>query len=252
MMNNNTLLDASYIIAVIIEIGLPIILAIYVHRKYRVSYAIFFLGIAFFLISLVRIPLNSIFSSFIYKYLIGDLAYMLSVLFASFTAGLFEEGVRVLALGIIIKKRSFEKAIMYGIGHGGGGESMILVGFSVLISFIAFKFFPEIIPSNITGQISGISWYVPLVGAVERIFAMVIQVSLSILIISAFTRKRYYFILIAVLYHTVIDFVAAYINYRFNNILFTEIIVFIFAAISAVIIYIMRSSGIVATRVVRS
>jgi len=242
------LLDLSYIITVAIEIGLPLVLAIYVHKKYGVSYAIFFLGMAFFIISLIRIPLNSLFSSLIFRYFIGDTAYMLSVLFSSFTAGIFEEGVRVLALGVIIKKRSFEKGIMYGVGHGGGGESMIFVGFSVLINFLAYKFFPEVIPPGMLGQISDIGWYVPLIGAVERIFAMVIQISLSIIIISAFIRKRYYYILIAVAYHIIIDFVSTYVYY-ISNILITEIIVFIFAAISAVIIYIMQPSRSMATRV---
>jgi len=236
---DNFLIDISYLIAVFIEIGLPLFLAIYIWKKYRVSWSIFFLGMLLFLVSLIRLPLNYFFSSFILRYFAGDLAIALIYLFASFTAGLFEEGVRVLAFGVIIRKISFKKGIMYGIGHGGGGESMIFVGFSVLISFIAYKFFPEIVPSYLSGDIYNISWYIPLVGAIERIFAIVIQISLSILVISAFIKRKYYLILAAVVYHVLVDFLSAYAGY-ISGVLVTELLVFVFAVIGGIIIYVLR------------
>ncbi|MEA2016513.1 MAG: YhfC family glutamic-type intramembrane protease [Actinomycetota bacterium] len=236
---DNILLDFSYIAAVVIEIGLPLFLAIYMWKKYRVSWAIFFLGMLLFLISLIRLPLNNIISSFILKYFVGDLAIALIYLSASFTAGLFEEGVRVLAFGAIIRKRNFKKGIMYGIGHGGGGESMIFVGFLVLINFIAYRFFPEIIPSYFAGEIYDINWYIPLIGAMERIFAIVIQISLSVMVVSAFIRRKYYLITAAVFYHMLVDFISVYAGYMYG-IMVSETLVFIFAVISAFIIYILR------------
>jgi len=236
---NNTLLDISYIISIIVEVGVPIILAVYIWRKYRISWAIFFLGIAFFLLSLVRIPLNNLLNSIISSNFRGDLAIILIGLFASFTAGLFEEGVRVIAIGAIIKQRSYEKGIMYGIGHGGGGESMIFVGMSVLFSFLAYKFFPDVIPVNLLSQLAGIDWYMPLVGALERIFAVTIQISFSVLVMYAFMKRKYYLILAAIFYHMIVDFTAVYINYKFG-ILLTEILVFVFAVISLTVIFILK------------
>jgi uncharacterized membrane protein YhfC len=233
------LLDISYIISILIEIILPVVLAIFIWKKYRVSWAIFFLGMAFFLISLVRIPLNNLINSIILKYFLGDIAVFLSYLFASITAGLFEEGVRIIALGAVIRKKSFEKGIMYGLGHGGGGESMIFVGLSVLVSFLSYKLFPEFLPAYTITQIANIEWYMPLIGALERIFAISIQISLSVLIITAFIKRRYYLILIAVFYHILVDFVSVYIIYKYGFIP-AEIMVFIFAVISAVIIFILR------------
>ncbi len=232
-------MNISYIIAIIIEIGLPLLLAIYFWKKYRVSWAIFFLGMALFLLSLLRIPLNNLLNSVISLNFRGDLAVILTALILSFTAGLFEEGVRVLAFGAIIKQRSYEKGIMYGIGHGGGGESMIFVGVTVLINFIIYKFFPHILPYNIISQFENIAWYLPMIGALERIFAIIIQISLSVLVIYAFIKRKYYFILIAIFYHMLIDFVAVYINYKYG-IFLTEISVFIFAVISIILIYILK------------
>ncbi len=240
---NNTLLDLSYVISIIVEISVPIILAVYLWKKYKVSWAIFFLGMILFLSSLVRIPLNNIFTSVISNNFRGDIAVILIGLFASFTAGLFEEGVRVIAFGAIIKQRSYEKGIMYGIGHGGGGESMIFVGMSVLISFIVYKFFPDILPGAALLQLSNIAWYTPLIGALERIFAIAIQISLSVLVMYAFIKRKYYFIIIAIIYHMIIDFTSVYINYKFG-VLLTEILIFIFAAVSMVLIYILKPKKI--------
>lgn len=236
---NRTFIDISYIIAIIIEIGLPLLLAIYVWKKYRVSWAIFFLGMALFLFSLVRIPLNNLLNSVISLNFRGEVAVILTGLILSFTAGVFEEGARVLAFGAIIKQRSYEKGIMYGIGHGGGGESMILVGATVLFNFIVFKFFPYILSDSVLSQFENLAWYLPMIGALERIFAIIIQISLSVLVIYAFIKRKYYLIPVAIFYHMLIDFAAVYINYKYG-IFLTEISVFIFAVIGIIIICILK------------
>lgn len=233
------LLDISYVISIVLDIIIPVILAIFIWKKYKVSWAIFFLGIIFFLASLIRIPLNSFVNLIILDNFIGDSAFLLAGLFASVTAGLFEEGVRIIALGAIIKQKSFEKGVMYGIGHGGGGESMIFVGISVLVSFLSYKFFPDILPPSILTQLTSIDWYLPLLGAMERIFAIAIQISLSVLIVSAFIKRKYYLISIAIFYHISVDFVSVYVNYKYG-VFPAEVVVFIFAAISILIIYLLR------------
>ncbi len=236
---NNTLTNISYIVAIIIEIGLPVLLAVYFWKKYRVSWSIFFLGMALFLVSLVRIPLNNYINSIIFLNLRGETAYIAVFLFASVTAGVFEEGARVLAFGAIIKQRSYEKGLMYGIGHGGGGESIIFVGVTVLSNFLIFKFFPHILPADVLEQFENMAWYLPMVGAMERIFAIIIQISLSILVVQAFIKRKYYFIIIAVIYHALIDFVAVYVNFK-SGVLITEILVFVFALVSIAIIFLLK------------
>src|SRR4030065_1826724 len=147
------LINISYIVSIIIEIGIPVVLAFYMWKKYKISWAIFFLGMLLFLVSLSRIPLNSAFSSYITLKFSGDLALILAGLFVSLTAGIFEEGVRVLAFGLLIKSRSYEKAVMYGIGHGGGGESMSFGGIPVTVRFIIYRFFPGSAPADLLPQI---------------------------------------------------------------------------------------------------
>jgi len=231
--------DLSYIIAILIEIVLPIVLAIYIARRYKVSWAIFFLGAGLFLASLIRIPLNN--------YLIGLLKYdffgsayiLVTTSILSFSASIFEEGVRVLAFGLLIKNRSFHKGVMYGIGHGGGGESMVLVGLSTLANYIVFRFFPGLLPGIAASQFQAVQWYMPLIGAAERIMTIAIQIALSVLVMNAFLKRKYYYILLAVIYHFLVDFAVTNLSQRFN-ILYAELSVLFFAAIGIAIIFLLR------------
>jgi len=233
--------DISFIIAIILEIGLPIALAIIFRKKFKVSWAIFFIGLALFIVSLIRIPLNSYVSGMLRYYFMGTNLVLVSILFPSFTAALFEEGFRTLGIGIIIRNKSYEKGLMYGAGHG-GGESMILVGMTLLVNFIFYKFVPNIGGMDLQSlrtQFEAVSWFMPLVGAGERLLTIIIQIAFSIIIMHAFLNKKYYFIVYAFIAHIIIDFVAVYLNFRFG-ILWAEISVVIFAAAALAAILLLK------------
>ena len=231
--------DVSYIIAAAIEMLLPIILAIIIWKKFKVSWAIFFLGMLLFLASLIRTPLNTYLGGLLQSNFRGEAFYILFGAMVGLTAGIFEEGVRCIAFGAIIKPRDYYKVIMYGIGHGGGGESMIFVGLSTIANYIIFKFFPNILPVNVVPQIAQMAWYMPLVGALERILAIAIQIAFSVLIMYAFMSKKYYIIAVTIIFHAVVNFAAFYINYKFGM-WYSELSVFIFAIIGTVIIVLLR------------
>jgi uncharacterized membrane protein YhfC len=192
-----------------------------------------------FLASLIRIPLNTYLGGLLQSSFRGETFYILFGVMAGLTAGIFEEGVRVLAIGAVIKPRDYYKGVMYGIGHGGGGESMIFIGLTTLANFIIFKFFPNILPVNVVPQIAQMAWYMPLVGAGERILAIAIQIAFSVLIMYAFMSKKYYIIAVTVIFHALVDFAAFYINYKFGM-WYSELSVFIFAVIGIVIIVLLR------------
>jgi uncharacterized membrane protein YhfC len=235
----NMISDIAFIIAVLIEIIVPLIIAVIIARKYKTSWAIFFLGMLLFFVSMIRVPLNSYVSGIIQSKIPAIYVVPGILLLASITAGIFEEGVRVLAFGAIIKKKDYYNGLMYGIGHGGGGESMMFVGLSTLANFIIYRFFPGILPEASIMQLNNTQWYMPIVGALERIFAIIIQLALSVLVMNAFIKKRYYFITIAVIIHIVVDFTATYINYRVGT-LYSEISVLVFALAGVATIIMLR------------
>jgi uncharacterized membrane protein YhfC len=231
--------DVSYIVTAAIEILLPIILAIIIWKKFKVSWAIFFLGMVLFLASLIRIPLNTYLGGLLQSNFRGEIFYILYGAMAGLTAGIFEEGVRCIALGAVIKPRDYYKGIMYGIGHGGGGEAMVFVGFSTLANFIIYKFFPNILPINIISNIKSTIWWLPMVGAMERVLAIAIQIAFSVLIMYAFMSKKYYIIAVTILMHALVDFTAVYINYKFGM-WYSELSALIFAIIGIIIIVLLR------------
>lgn len=231
--------DVSYIIAILVEIGLPIILAIYVRKRFKVSWAIFFLGAGLFLASLIRIPLNDYLTGLLKYDFFGGSYVLITTSIVSFTASIFEEGVRVLAFGVFIKNRDYFKGLMYGIGHGGGGEALVLVGLSTLANYLVFRFFPGVLSGIAMNQLEAIQWYMPLIGMGERVMAIAIQIALSILVMHAFLKRKYYFILIAIIFHFAVDFAVTNLNQRFG-ILWAELSVLVFAAISIVIIFLLK------------
>jgi uncharacterized membrane protein YhfC len=79
----------------------------------------------------------------------------------------------------------------------------------------------------------------PLIGAGERIMTIAIQIALSVLVMQAFLRKRYYFILLALIYHFLVDFTVTNLSQRFN-IFYAELSVLFFAAIGIAIIFLLR------------
>ncbi|MHB8277205.1 MAG: YhfC family glutamic-type intramembrane protease [Candidatus Humimicrobiaceae bacterium] len=231
--------DLAYIGTIAIEILLPIILAIIIWKKFKVSWAIFFLGMLLFLASLIRTPLNNYLSGLLQSNVHGDIFYISFGIIAGLTAGLFEEGARTLAFGVIIKPRVYQKGIMYGIGHGGGGESMIFVGLPTIANYIIYKFFPSILPVNLVEEIKSSIWYLPFIGALERVLGISIQIAFSVLIMYAFISKKYYIIPLTIIFHAAVDFTAFYLNYKFG-IWFAEISIFVFAIIGLAIIVLLR------------
>lgn len=238
-MNFSYLVDISFLVSFLIEVGLPIGLGFFIWKKFKVSWSIFFLGMALFLASLIRIPLNNFLAGVVGACFNPDVAMIFSFAIASVTAGLFEEGARCIGIGAAIKNRDYYKGIMYGVGHGGGGESMIFVGFSVLANYIVLRFLPHIVPDASLRALENMQWYMPLVGAGERILAIVIQVSLSVFIMHAFTSRKFYFVLVAFLYHALVDFASVYSAQKLG-IWVTEGLVFVFALISLVIIFALK------------
>lgn len=228
--------DASFILAIILEIGVPILIASFLAKRFKVSWKIFFIGLALFLVSLIRIPLNGLVAELIKYNFMGEKLIILSILFPSFTAALFEEGFRTLGIGLIVRGKNFYKGLMYGIGHGGGGESMILVGFSLLANYVAYKLFGNLpMLATLKTTFDSMVWYMPLIGAGERMMTIVIQLAFSVLVMAAFLKKKYYLIFIAFLMHLVIDFIAVYLAVK-TSILWSELSVLLFAAISFLII----------------
>lgn len=197
-----------FLLAGIVEFILPIGVAIYLWKKYGVSWIVFLFGAAMFGLSLVRIPLNLAVQSSLNQYLFGTALLIVGALFPSLTAGLFEEGCRFLGYRYLFKpeRRNWRNGLMYGVGHG-GIEAIVLVAVNHLFMFLFIVFAPEILPAGVLAQVQALPAYMPLVAALERVFALCIQVGLSIVVLQCFVRGSRKYLGAAIAFHTAVDFV---------------------------------------------
>ena len=102
---------------------------------------------------------------------------------------------------------------MFGAGHG-GFESMFFVGLTVAITF-AFMIFARGadavaigLPPDQIAAYWGQPWYNPLLGAVERLFAICIQLALAVMVLQVFTRRNIGYLFLAIGWHALADGVA--------------------------------------------
>lgn len=222
-----TLLVLSAILAILI----PVICASYLRRQVRVPWLYFSAGILTFAgAQLVHLPLNELLNrSGIIPANIEDNANLLifSALLA-LTAALTEEVARIFGFWIVKRARLFEDGIMFGLGHG-GLEVMIIggvftaAGAGTLWVVDAIDVWPQGVSSEmmatLTRQLDVLSSAptFALAPLAERMIALFLHVSLSVLILIGFRKRNVFYWLLAVIYHLLVNLVAVYGAHRLDN-----------------------------------
>lgn len=221
-----TLIAAGYIISGLIETLLPIVFAFFLIRRLKTSWKLWFIGAMMFLVSLIRFPLNNYLTQMIVSGSINRLSYWLIYLIPAITSGLFEETARYIGIKYLINNDSYRTGLTYGAGHG-GIESIFLVGLNVLTIGIILVTNPESLPEMQLYAINSNPWYLPLIGAYERVMAMIIQIALSIMVLETVRQKKIQFLLLAITIHAAINYLSlTAVSY---SILYAEIVITGFA-----------------------
>ena len=162
--------------------------------------------------------------------------------FAGMMAGLFEETGRYFGFAVLLRKKRGKdiNGLMYGAGHG-GIEAVILLSVSMLINVIFSLQSNAGIPSSLgtasaaQSLIAMPSW-MPLVGAVERLSAVTIHISLSVLVWFAVkNKKRFWLFPLAIVLHALVDAVAVIMSRFVSNIWLIEAAVYLLAGVCAVL-----------------
>jgi ABC-2 type transport system ATP-binding protein len=206
------------LIEVAVMIGVPIALGRALARRYDVRWSTYGAGVVAFLASqLAHLPFNA--------WVLGPAlpgtatpgALAVTALALGLSAGLFEESARWLVLRFWRRSdRSGPHALMLGAGHG-GIESMLIGAIVLLIVFnVAFlsRVGVEGLGLGATDAealraqldtLHGASWWLPLVGALERLLVIPFHVAASCLVMVAIERRAPIFWVAAVLWHVVLD-----------------------------------------------
>ena len=178
---------------------------------------------------------------------------VLYVIYGSAAAGVFEETARFLSFRFFLKKnRSAENAVSYGLGHG-GCEMILLLGLQAVIALAMIATVSPDVVSELSSEsdfyaysrvISQLTAYSQVtygnlaISVLERIIALILQVSLSVLVMEAVMVKgRIWLYPAAIVIHALMDVPAALYQCGVIPVIVCELIIAAFTAVWAVIAY---------------
>jgi uncharacterized membrane protein YhfC len=218
----------THILNALLMIGLPLLLAIFLKRRYKHSWVLFFSGVVGFIVSQVgHIPFNYLLTLLFQRNVLPappqEYQLIFNAIVLGLSAGLWEELVRYGTLRWWIGKnvRTWSQALFFGNGWG-GIEAIILGGLALLAFFQLLAMrnidLSGLIPAAqlelVRQQIESywtMPWYTSLMGAYERAWTLIIQISFTVLVLQAFTRGKIIWVWLAVAWHALIDALAVYI-----------------------------------------
>jgi uncharacterized membrane protein YhfC len=215
----NPVLVTSFSVAALVEILAPLLLAVFLARRFGGRWRYWLCGLLVFLLSqgITRIPAMIYFQTrpVVQAALAEPVWFWLFLSFAACTAGLFEEGGRWLAFRFAITpaERQWRTALMLGAGHG--GLESIGIGLLTLAGLVRYLVITLLPPETLGGsaaqveegrkQFAALQGWETLLGGWERLGALSIQVALAVLVLQAFLRGRRWW-WYAVAAHTLVDF----------------------------------------------
>lgn len=246
-----TLSIIGMVFSLVIAIVIPVALCILVRHKTKARLSSFFYGCAiFFVFALVLEQILHVIVLHVFGKGITE-NILLYALYGGMAAALFEETGRFVAMKFLMKKHlTKENALMYGVGHG-GLESILIVGISYLNNIVMAILINS---SQIETMLAPLSesqkestlqtlsalWTLPsaqfFAAGVERILAIALQISLSILVYKAVKSGQKKFWVLAMGFHFLVDFIAV-ISAQKISIWFTEALILAMTAVTGVIAY---------------
>lgn len=258
-----SLLIVTHLLNGLLMIGLPVGLGLFLARRFRLGWRLWWIGAATFVLSQVgHIPFNWVATRlFALGYLPSPPAEWklpFNAVFLGLSAGLFEELARAAVYRWWAEDaRSWRKGVLLGAGHG--GIEAIILGVLVLVSYVntiilrtpdAARLVPpeqmELVQQQVAAYWS-VPWGMTLLGALERAFTLIVHIALSVIVLQAFTRRQPLWVLAAILWHAVLDGVAVYFAGTWGTttagMLAVEGLIGIGALASLAIIFALREKG---------
>ena len=237
------------IITCMISFGVPIALFLYLRLVKKADIYPFFAGCTVMLLFAFILESgahNIVLSSPAGSAIRGNI--WLYALYGGLMAGLFEETGRYLAFSFALKKYRAKNvnALMYGAGHG-GFEAIVIVGLTMINNIVWSFMINNGRIAELTGSLSGdqlaqqaigllISTpsYQFLLGGAERLFAILLHISLSVLVWFAVKWEgKLYLYPAAILIHFAVDAAAALLSGLGVNVVIIEAVVAILTTAAA-------------------
>ena len=194
---------AGMVFSLVVSFALPIGLFVYAKKKLGAKAAPFFIGcgVFFVMVLMLEAAIHRIVFQLAGEALTGSV--ILYAVYGGLMAALFEETGRYIAMRFLVKPMDFPNAFMYGAGHG-GVEAMLLCGVASisniagavminsgtmsaqLATLDAEKAADTAAALSALWTTSSLTFFA---GGVERIIAVVLHLSLSILVFQSIRKK---------------------------------------------------------------
>ena len=250
-------------VATVLVMVCPFVLGGIARKKLAVGWKYFWFGALVFLVFqlLTRVPLVIVLEGTVLAPLLrSSIAFTwiwLTIL--AVTAGLFEEVGRLVGYRLFMHRepKTWSKAVMFGLGHE-GLESLVLVGGGhiltllniAILSAITVTSLPAAQKQTILQQFAAINaqpvWF-PLLAAWERLWSFPLQVMLSVIVLQVFRRHQVRWLFLAILLHTLIDFLTLAFPQAFGQSTTIELLVEgmlgVFGLLGVWIIWRLREPG---------
>ncbi|MDE6714090.1 MAG: YhfC family intramembrane metalloprotease [Lachnospiraceae bacterium] len=232
--------------------AMPVILFIFFRKKKEADILPFFVGCAVMLVFALILESavhQIVLGSSVGERILGNI--WLYALYGGLMAGLFEETGRFIAFKTVLRKKQDKdvNALMYGAGHG-GFEAAVLLGITMISNIAIAVMINSGNTSVLTETLSGDTLtqmeaaiedmtttapYMFLIGIIERVFAVTLQIALSVIVWTAVkNKKRWYLYPAAILIHFIVDAAAVILMHYNVPTLLIEVLVGVMAVLAAV------------------
>lgn len=255
---------AATIVAILFEALFPLAAAWLVSRRLHVSWRYFAYGAIIFLIFqlISRVPIVLAIQGALAPQLQASRPFLFGWLAAlALTAGLAEEIGRYVGYRWLFREeKTWSRAVMYGLGHGGLESMALVAGLTLLglinllaLSTINLAALPltdeqrELARQQLAAVAAQPDW-LPLVGAWERLWTLPVHVALSVMVLQVFRRGQIWWLWLAIAAHTLVNLLAASIAPAFElqgatAILIPEVIVTLAGLAGLWVIWRLRETG---------
>lgn len=251
------MLIAAYLLSVSGMIVLPVVLAFYLTRRFKLPWKLVLAGALTFIASQVlHIPVVYGLTALLNN---GGLftvpeawTAVFNAILLGLLAGIFEESARWILFKFILKNvKTWAEGVLVGVGHGGVEAILVgVLGLVTVISMIAMRngdlsaFGIPADQMELAKQQVADFWsapvYMAFLGLIERVFAVSLHLSLSVMVLYSLVYGKPVWFWIALLWHAFVDALAVYL-FPIIGALAIEAVVGVCALISLLILFRMRT-----------
>ncbi len=213
----------------LLMVGMPVALGLFLRKRFAIGWRFFGVGALTFVLSQVgHIPFNlgltALFQAGVLPAPPAAYKLAFNAVVLGLSAGVWEECFRYIAYRWMAKDaRSWAAGLMLGAGHG--GIEAIIFGFLALYSLLQIVALSGIVDLSTVlpaAQVETVQsaiaeywsnpWYMGVMGAVERVFAILFHLTASVMVLQVFLGRGRRWLLYAIIWHAVLDATAVWLT----------------------------------------